>query len=428
MSDHVDSFLSYSSRQKSLVFKIALFVIAIHLGGLGIGTFWNPSPPPPKPRSKVIVQTINLKPMIQSTTIENPSLSVNEPPPILANPPQEEFKTEPPLIAELLKEDIPPKVEPKQEEPSKIKNPQKEEPSNKAEELSKEKEEIPSKSEEKPKPTPQPEKPAALESSAKKETPQPKTPVQEVKKPTPAKKVEPAKKTVEPKNTEPKKKPTKTEAAKPKAADDVEKKRQQEKTEAEKKRQKEQAEAEKKRQQEKVEAEKKRQQEAEAEKKRQQELAVAQEAARKREQALLNKAKENLAKMSETRDKISTSSSSLNLAATELPKELTLQVDALPIGEVGGSGEWGTNEISYSGEVAARLKMALKLPDYGAVKIELTLDRSGKVIKVKTVHSESNKNKVYVESKVPALLFPSFGQRFQGESQKTFLLTLQNDS
>ena len=120
----------------------------------------------------------------------------------------------------------------------------------------------------------------------------------------------------------------------------------------------------------------------------------------------------------------------LSLETTALPKALgTLQVDALPLEVPGGaSGDWGAKETSYSGEVASRLKKALKLPDYGAVKIKLTLDRSGKVVKLEIVQSESRKNKAYVESKIPTLLFPPFGQRFKDVSQNTFVITLQNDS
>lgn len=337
---------------------IILWVIAMHLLLLGLGVFWNPAPPPPKARPKVMVQTVPLQPFqsptVQKSTpapaaipVQTPSIPVSVP---IESPPPEvtplPAPTTPPAST------LPP-------------------PPAKTEE-SKPKPETP-----KPKPTPK-EKP--------KTSPKPIAPVK--------------------KTSEPAKKSTKTEKAKSKPSEDTEKKRQKEQ-------------AEKKQQQEK----------AEAEKKRQQEIAAVQEAAKQKEQTLLAKAKENLAKMGETRDKISSSSSSVNLEATALPKELgSLQVDALPLTETGNTSEWGTKEISYSDEVAYRLKMALKLPDYGAVKIKLTLDRTGKVIKVETIQSESKKNKTYVESKIPTLLFSSFGQRFQGVQQNTFVITLQNDS
>jgi colicin import membrane protein len=386
-----------STFQNSRWLTIAMFVIAIHLGLLTIGTMWNPASSAPKLRSKVMVQTIQLKPF-QTTTIQN-----SNPTPILTSattkPPVSENNPLPdtiPLIAELIKEETPLKTE----KALQLKS-----------DTHEENQVVDSKSASHPTPPPSmPPHPIKKEISPQPASP-PKKEVKEPQKTPSIKKTAPVKKPIKPV-----KKSTKSETTKVKSSAELEKKkRQQEKADAEKRQQ---------------EAEKKRQQErAETEKKRQQELAAAQEAARQRETTLLNKAKENLAKIGETRDKISSSSTSLSLETTTLPKEIgSLQVDALPVGEVGTIGEWGSKEMNYSDEVASRLKMALRLPDYGAVKIKLTLDRTGKVLKVETVQSESNKNRSYVESKIPSLLFPSFGQRFPGVSQNTFVITLQNDS
>lgn len=353
MPNHLDTFSSFSfSKQNPLLFVIVLVVIALHLLLLGLGTFWHPAQPTPKPRSKVAVQTVRLKPIQSETTQGKTSIPAALPIPSVtpAVPlPIEQPKVVPPA-SQLVKEDpLPSPV---------TSNPvtQKEE-------------------------APPTLKPAPQE-----------TPKKNTKQTAPVKK-----------SSEPAKKANNNDSVKSKQAEQAEKKRQQE------------------------QAEKKRQQEL-AEKKRQQEIAAAQEAARQKEQALLAKAKENLAKMSETRDKINTSSS-VNLESTNLPKEIvSLHVDALPLGGSEGSGEWGTKETSYKDEIAYRLKMALKLPDYGAVKIKLTLSRTGKVVKIEIVKSESNKNKAYVENKIPTLLFPSFGQKFQGEPHYTFEFLLQNDS
>lgn len=208
----------------------------------------------------------------------------------------------------------------------------------------------------------------------------------------------------------------------------AEKKRHLEKIEAEKKRLQKLAE-EKKQLQAKAAAEKKRQDEiAEKERKRKEEADAAKEAARQKVQAHLSKAKENLAKIGETRDKIA-SNSSINIEMAPLPKELgLLQVDAFLTENDGKGGAWGLQEVSYSDEVAYRLKVSLRLPDYGSVKIKLTLERSGKVVKLETVQTQSQKNKAYVESKVPTILFPPFGQRFSSDKENTFTITLQNDS
>lgn len=383
MANQFDSLGLFSSPyQQASGWVIACLVVALHVGLLGIGHFWNSTPPVPKARSKVIVQTIRLAPSSLATSIQNAS-PVVEQPLLAAN-----FEHLPPLP--LLEEPI-------LEEPAPEKTA---EPTKKEEPIKKEE------------------------------------PVQKVVEPV--QKVEPAVKKAELPKTEskPPPKPTASDIKKPAAAKPAEKKQvtpvppkpvknDPKAQEAEKKKQ-EKAQADKKRQQEQAAAQA-------AEKKRQQEVAAAQEAAHQKQQVLLAKAKENLAKMSETRDKISQSTaSSVKLATTPLPKEVShLQIDALPLGEVGSTaqaGEWGVKEISYRDEIVYRVKTALKFPDYGTVKIKLTLDRTGKVTKVETMQSESAKNKAYLERTLPTLQFSAFGQQFSGAAQYTFLITLHNDN
>jgi hypothetical protein len=98
MPNQLDSFSSFSSRPNSPLFVIMLVVIASHFALLGIGAFWKPALPTPKPRSKVLVQTIRLQP-IQSDSIQN-STSLPAALPITAplqadNLPIEQPKAEP---------------------------------------------------------------------------------------------------------------------------------------------------------------------------------------------------------------------------------------------------------------------------------------------------------------------------------------------
>lgn len=164
----------------------------------------------------------------------------------------------------------------------------------------------------------------------------------------------------------------------------------------------------------------------EAEKVRQKEIAEAQV----KQRELLAKAKENLAKIGESRDKIGSGSFSNKISSlndTTIPQQLgNLQIDALPVGTA-LSGELSAKEASYRDEIAMRLKIALSLPDYGAVKLKLILNRSGKVESVQILNSESHKNKQYVEKTVPSLIFPPFGNRFGDASQYSFVVTLNND-
>lgn len=165
----------------------------------------------------------------------------------------------------------------------------------------------------------------------------------------------------------------------------------------------------------------------EAEKVKQKELTAAAESARAHQQEVLNRAKENIAKIGESRHKIGAGKIGAGLEATNIPKQLeNLQIDALPTG-TSIPVEFSAKEASYRDEVAARLKLGLRLPDYGAVKIKLTLERSGKVASVQIVSSESSKNRQYIEKTLPTLKFPPFGSHFADASQYTFMVTLNND-
>lgn len=63
--------LSPSSSHNSALFWSCLLVMLMHVGLLGIGKYWNPPPPaPPKQKTKVIVQTIQLNP-IQTTIVQS---------------------------------------------------------------------------------------------------------------------------------------------------------------------------------------------------------------------------------------------------------------------------------------------------------------------------------------------------------------------
>lgn len=153
---------------------------------------------------------------------------------------------------------------------------------------------------------------------------------------------------------------------------------------------------------------------------------AAKEAAKAKQRELVAKAQENLAKMGETRDKIASTKTG-DLSQTAIPQMIgSLKIDALPTLD-STEGELSSKEISYRDEVAYRLKLALKLPDYGEVKLKLTLDRTGKVASVNIISSESAKNKQYIEKTVPSMTFPVFGSRFGLASQFSFMVSLQNE-
>ena len=89
--------------------------------------------------------------------------------------------------------------------------------------------------------------------------------------------------------------------------------------------------------------------------------------------------------------------------------------------------ELNDKEIGYRDELAGRLKLLLRLPEFGEVKIKLTLSRAGKVAKVSIVSAESAANRTYIEKTIPTLSFPSFGNNFGTLPEYTFLISLSND-
>lgn len=148
------------------------------------------------------------------------------------------------------------------------------------------------------------------------------------------------------------------------------------------------------------------------------------QAARERKQKLLEQAQERIAKIVSNKDKITAKSGKDTLPAT--PKAIThLQIDTLSAVE--GAVALSDREIGYRDELAGRLKLLLRLPEYGDVKIKLTLERSGKVADVAIVSSENAANSKYIEKKLPEISFPAFGGDFGSAQQYTFSITLSNE-
>ncbi|MFV0339808.1 MAG: hypothetical protein ACK5MA_04135 [Parachlamydiaceae bacterium] len=140
-----------------------------------------------------------------------------------------------------------------------------------------------------------------------------------------------------------------------------------------------------------------------------------------KQKELLIKAKEKIGKIDTASDKV--------IATGNLSKALPTALAALSIDSlsVEAAPSMGFEELSYRDELALRLKLNLKLPEYGEVKLKLKLDRSGKVLDVNIVHSSSEKNSAYIRKTLPGLALPSFGNQFKGESSYTFTITLSSN-
>lgn len=137
--------------------------------------------------------------------------------------------------------------------------------------------------------------------------------------------------------------------------------------------------------------------------------------------ALLSKAKEKIGKINTSSDKMS--------ATTALSIAVPSQIDSLSIDtlKIDSPPTMGSQEIAYRDELAQRLKLQLKLPEYGSIKLKLTIAKNGKVKKVLILNSESQLNKQHVEKTLPLLSMPPFGSQFNGAEEYTFTINMSND-
>lgn len=144
---------------------------------------------------------------------------------------------------------------------------------------------------------------------------------------------------------------------------------------------------------------------------------------KRHQQELLAKARERIAKIDQSLNKASSKGERPSVTATPTPIS-TLKIDNIAEGTLTLFDE---KEANYREEVACRLKILLKLPEYGEVKVKLTLERSGKVAKVIIDSSESEVNRNYIQKTLPTLTFPPFGTYFGSVSEYTFSITLSSE-
>jgi colicin import membrane protein len=152
--------------------------------------------------------------------------------------------------------------------------------------------------------------------------------------------------------------------------------------------------------------------------------------AKARKQKLMQSAKESLANIDKTAHKLTASNSSASSKIAPLARIEKLEIEALPANGTRGAAltvPEASYQASYRSELIHRLKLLLRLPEFGEVKVQLTLERSGRVAKVAIVSAESSANRRYIEKTLPGATFPGFGDNFGNEPQYTFLISLSND-
>lgn len=130
----------------------------------------------------------------------------------------------------------------------------------------------------------------------------------------------------------------------------------------------------------------------------------------KMSQKLLRELEESLSKLEEKPAKKGVSKA----GAKSLPPALSLELDSDVSSE---GGEYDDSLIGY-------LKQALNLPEYGEVKIQLTLKQDGTFVNLVVIKAESEKNRKYLEASLPHLRFPHLVGK---KKQETFIVTFCNE-
>jgi hypothetical protein len=85
------------------------------------------------------------------------------------------------------------------------------------------------------------------------------------------------------------------------------------------------------------------------------------------------------------------------------------------------------SQSDYTNSLVSHLHQNLSLPDYGEVKIQLSLRQDGTVAKVIVLKTQSEKNKQYLETHLPHLKFPHFDSAYANKKEYTFTLTFCNE-
>ena len=133
-----------------------------------------------------------------------------------------------------------------------------------------------------------------------------------------------------------------------------------------------------------------------------------------RQQALLAAAKEKIAKIDLSNH------NGTGAIALEAPSTIkSLRIDTTSSGSQESAGS-----ADYYAQMVQRLRMSLRMPEDGDVKVRMTIDRSGRVTQVIVVSSVSQKNRDYVVRNLPDVRLPPLGAYFQGEKELTCTLVL----
>lgn len=135
---------------------------------------------------------------------------------------------------------------------------------------------------------------------------------------------------------------------------------------------------------------------------------------------LLEELEERIAKIETKRDKIRST------ADIAIPKSIDSSFSKETIEHSQESD--AIDELNnYSEFLVAYLQQQLHLPDFGEVKVEISVRQDGAIEKYVVLKTESEKNRKYLEERLPVLRFPEFKGKGLSKSRQTFVLTFCNE-
>ena len=135
---------------------------------------------------------------------------------------------------------------------------------------------------------------------------------------------------------------------------------------------------------------------------------------------LIDELEERIAKIETKRDKIPARKE------ISIPKSIDSLFTKEPIHFEEES--FSFDEVNSYGEfLTAYLQEILHLPDFGEVKVQITVAQDGSVMRYAVVKAESDKNKKYLEENLTSLRFPEFKGKGITKSEETFVLTFCNE-
>lgn len=97
----------------------------------------------------------------------------------------------------------------------------------------------------------------------------------------------------------------------------------------------------------------------------------------------------------------------------------------LKIDDLDSSSAIGYSD-NYQDQLIDLLQSGLDLPDYGDVKLKLTLKKDGTIMELTIIEAQSQKNRSYLEKNLKTVHFPVFSGGLAKENTHTFTLTFCN--